>query len=68
MEEKTEVVKKKGDLIQRVNSLLVSLGRGSDDAVKKAFKCSMHISMVLQHGTLVTKLLLVPGIKYIVGF
>ncbi len=37
MKKKTEVVKKKGDLIQRVNSLLVSLGRGSDDAVKKAF-------------------------------
>ncbi len=42
MKEKTEVVKKKGDLIQRVNSLLVSLGRGSDASVKKAFntKCA----------------------------
>ncbi len=37
MKEKIEVVKKKGDLFQRVNSLMVSLGRGSDTAAKKAF-------------------------------
>ncbi len=35
MKEKTEVVMKKGDFIQRVNSLLLSLSRGSDAAVKK---------------------------------
>ncbi len=30
-------MKKKGDLIQRVNNLIVSLGRSSDRAIKKAF-------------------------------
>ena len=37
MTEKTEVLRKKGDMVQRVNSLLVSLGRSSDTVMKKVF-------------------------------
>ncbi len=36
LSEKSEIIKKKGDLIQRVNNLIVSLGRSSDMAIKKA--------------------------------
>ncbi len=35
--EHTEVLRKKGDLVQRVNNLLVSLGRSPDAIIRKAF-------------------------------
>ncbi len=37
LSEKSEIIKKKGNQIQRVNNLIVSLGRSSDMAIKKAF-------------------------------
>jgi hypothetical protein len=37
LREKTEIVRKNGDLVQRVNNLLVSLGRVPDEVVKKVF-------------------------------
>ncbi len=37
LSEKFEIIKKKGDLIERVNNLIVTLGRSSDMAIKKAF-------------------------------
>ncbi len=37
LSEKSKIIKKKGDLIQIVNNLIVSLGRSSDIAIKKAF-------------------------------
>ncbi len=35
--ENTEVLQKKGDLVQRVINLLVSLGRNLDAIIRKAF-------------------------------
>ncbi len=40
LSEESEIIKKKGDLIQRFNNLIVSLGRSSDMAIKKALWCS----------------------------
>ncbi len=36
MKEETEIQRKKGDLIQRVNNILVSIGKSSDAVVRKA--------------------------------
>ncbi len=37
MKEETEIRRKKGDLIQRVNNMLVSIGKSSDAIVRKAY-------------------------------
>ncbi len=37
LSEKSEIIKKKGDLIQRVNNRIVSIGRSSDMATKNTF-------------------------------
>ncbi len=37
MKEETEIRRKKGDLIQRANNMLVSIGKSSDAVVRKAY-------------------------------
>ncbi len=37
MKEETDIRRKKGDLIQRVNNILVSIGKSSDAVVRKAY-------------------------------
>ncbi len=37
MKEETEIQRKKGDLIQRVNNMLVSIGKSSDAVVRNAY-------------------------------
>ncbi len=53
MKQKTEVMKKEGNLIKRINILDVVQIVG----VQKALNTRMHIGMVLQHWTLVIELL-----------